>query len=566
MDHQKQRGCRRAQQFKDYADMIGPTVTMSKYHTSCDHCLTSKVKCSRTKPVCGRCSQSGQRCVYSPFRRIGRPPKMSTWNPTVQQQPEVTNLAQKQQRQRQQQTQQDQEERQQGDLVGNKADNAAVNVSNANLSTQMTATATPEEMDLSLTLGTPWPSGQAAPQGQPPGADDVARVLEGIPDLDSFDFELPANNFGELDIFLDATAGPLPSPGTSPACTIPKLLIPFSCWDSAVFAHAPPPPSSDCSSQSAPSRSSAADSGTMSGQSQPTMLVPEQLSTSNSQSVSGISTSHSHSNHPLRANSHPYQEVGNPPLSTTSRRRTGFERYPSLSQVTPRRSIASSHGRALSVNTGIGRLPPRSSLDGQCSNKCYAALAEQLARLSGCGSDGCAIPLDLLLSLDRDVYQEKDKALNCASCLGKTSSRPTLTLVIMVLEHLLGLFEKEYDADLAAELDGVIMDRVASWRRVHGSDMGSCRQRADRSGSTLPLLHRDKPLLVGDFEVEEDVKAAFLRQLLRLHLDRLMITLSELDKALDVGLKDVNYRIAREMLVDIHRRILFLQGLLALTE
>jgi hypothetical protein len=46
-----------------------------KYRLSCDRCQNIKVRCSQDKPACKRCSRKGFACVYSPFRRIGRPKK-----------------------------------------------------------------------------------------------------------------------------------------------------------------------------------------------------------------------------------------------------------------------------------------------------------------------------------------------------------------------------------------------------------------------------------------------------------------------------------------------------------
>ncbi|CAJ2507463.1 Uu.00g086490.m01.CDS01 [Anthostomella pinea] len=45
------------------------------YRASCDACQDGKVKCSQGKPTCRRCAKKGVRCVYSPWRRIGRPRK-----------------------------------------------------------------------------------------------------------------------------------------------------------------------------------------------------------------------------------------------------------------------------------------------------------------------------------------------------------------------------------------------------------------------------------------------------------------------------------------------------------
>lgn len=48
-----------------------------KYHSSCDACLGSKVKCSQTKPSCIRCVNQGFECVYGQYKAIGRPPNKS---------------------------------------------------------------------------------------------------------------------------------------------------------------------------------------------------------------------------------------------------------------------------------------------------------------------------------------------------------------------------------------------------------------------------------------------------------------------------------------------------------
>lgn len=44
----------------------------TKLRESCDSCLVAKVKCSKTRPVCGRCLANGATCGYSPSSRAGR--------------------------------------------------------------------------------------------------------------------------------------------------------------------------------------------------------------------------------------------------------------------------------------------------------------------------------------------------------------------------------------------------------------------------------------------------------------------------------------------------------------
>lgn len=52
-----------------------PASSKPKLRTSCDGCQEAKLGCSQEKPTCRRCARHGTTCVYSPFRRIGRPRK-----------------------------------------------------------------------------------------------------------------------------------------------------------------------------------------------------------------------------------------------------------------------------------------------------------------------------------------------------------------------------------------------------------------------------------------------------------------------------------------------------------
>ena len=55
-----------------------PTTTSTnppkpvKLRESCDSCLIAKVKCSKTRPLCGRCLANGAPCAYSPSSRSGK--------------------------------------------------------------------------------------------------------------------------------------------------------------------------------------------------------------------------------------------------------------------------------------------------------------------------------------------------------------------------------------------------------------------------------------------------------------------------------------------------------------
>lgn len=68
-------------QLANFSAVVSPTLlfllvlamAQPKIRSSCDSCLSSKVKCDQTKPGCARCEQHGQQCVYSHYRKIGRP-------------------------------------------------------------------------------------------------------------------------------------------------------------------------------------------------------------------------------------------------------------------------------------------------------------------------------------------------------------------------------------------------------------------------------------------------------------------------------------------------------------
>ncbi|KAL2037625.1 hypothetical protein N7G274_009570 [Stereocaulon virgatum] len=53
--------------------IVNPTPAKTpKLRESCDSCLIAKVKCSKSRPLCGRCLANGAPCVYSPSSRSGK--------------------------------------------------------------------------------------------------------------------------------------------------------------------------------------------------------------------------------------------------------------------------------------------------------------------------------------------------------------------------------------------------------------------------------------------------------------------------------------------------------------
>lgn len=58
--------------FLQMAAKVPPKTRSEKLRTACDSCYNSKVKCSRSRPLCSRCLICGTDCVYSPSGRSGR--------------------------------------------------------------------------------------------------------------------------------------------------------------------------------------------------------------------------------------------------------------------------------------------------------------------------------------------------------------------------------------------------------------------------------------------------------------------------------------------------------------
>lgn len=54
-----------------------PKMTQIKYRAACDHCSSTKTKCTQERPSCQRCLALGRDCNYSRSLRAGKPPRSS---------------------------------------------------------------------------------------------------------------------------------------------------------------------------------------------------------------------------------------------------------------------------------------------------------------------------------------------------------------------------------------------------------------------------------------------------------------------------------------------------------
>ena len=194
--------------------------------------------------------------------------------------------------------------------------------------------------------------------------------------------------------------------------------------------------------------------------------------------------------------------------------------------------------------------PSHQRHDTQCSNECYPALSRMLTRLTDWDAEREDIPLESLLRLDQELQYTMKEAIACCCCRGKLGNQAIIMLRIIALDNLLRLFEKQQNRS-QKPITGAFSTRLAS--------SPESRQNFQE---TFPWT--EESLLLGKYTVSDKVKAIVLRQLVLAFVEKLVVTLSELEGEIDVSLKDFNRRIAREMVGEICSRAGFLKGMLRL--
>lgn len=426
-----------------------------KFRTSCDKCLTSKVKCSQDRPSCWRCSQSGQDCIYSPFRRLGRPPK----GPGA----ETFTVA---------------------NIFGPTPEQASTTVDKAY---QHFDVYDPLEMtsgDFETHFDVPHVSEAFGPELNQGDVQDARTILSKNSALrisSSVDFSRFANSATEenetgyqSDISRkrksDVAVGLQPRPSLSrgrsddiqhPKCIPQSQEQPFAYpnqWHNVCLEHLTKP-----------------------------------------------------------------QSGWSPPRRT----------WRSPSHATSESEEHNVAGNAMELES--------TATGDACHGGCHRDLSELLQRLGEC-EDMLALPVDEVLTLSRDVQLKRQKFIHCTVCTAKSNNRTNLTLTIMAFRNILLLMEKLYEA---------------------GADSPSqCRSGGSNRDSTP--LHDGYPLSVGNYVVDESVKAKFLDELIATHLDKIMSMLKDLSRSIDQSCRDVNSRVAREFMSDAQHRAALLRKRLLL--
>lgn len=455
-------------------------MSSSKYRTSCDACLNAKVRCSQSKPSCGRCHQGGQPCKYSQYRRLGRPPKRLA--------PDVSShLSKEPPRLRSQQTIETHTKEQPSHLgvmyranIRPKTGVHCLKSDNVDTLGHLDAMSVPP-----LASAHDW------------SLEDVHATEEGL--SGSFDLMPEFDFFDNLEVSVSDFLRPGPGFGLSPSTISPGRLSTEEIIDSRF----PVETSTDHEDFSSPN-------------------------------------SPAYGPHHL-------------PLAATPGTTPGAQR--------------------------LFRTP--STPDTRCRNQCYSSLMEQLSQLREVRSSSYTVPFDIILSHEEDVRRQREIILACPSCMGAPrSQQSTLLPMIMVFESLIRLFEWGGEGDRCCYYYPEHLDSACSDHMLGGGKEASptptspggvsrlqqqLQQQRDhcRHGPMFHMPQTSRPVLVGHFEVDEPAKAAFLGQLLRLHLDKHMVTVSELSERLSMDPENVNYKVSKDILADIRRRIEHFQGCLA---
>ena len=598
-------------------DPISSNNGAYRMRTSCDRCQTAKMKCSRTRPACGRCLKGGHQCVYSLSKRIGRPPKSASApeaqsQPSNRQLPDATLtlsapeicLGQDNNTARQQPPVQGHSESEQQVLdhldIQQSIDSTASCLNETIIQEQINGAPVSggEDLDLlmQMTTGAPWlPPPSAWPTNTPVPSEQIP-MLESMLDMEQYDVELPAISSLETNNSATGPVTGLPSPDSThihPAGnSISDNLSSAFFWEADLFGGIANQSPSMIEDHTRPSISADLAAGAN--------LGPGTFDSCQSRAPS---LSRGSSSAPLKRKSavlnydqHKQRRSRTAGTSQQSRG-TPTQDTASSSIVPPCSSLSLSHSLQCTLSQDESRERPLRSLTMQqreqaqsasqpsdpgtpmsesydnatCTSACYSALLAQLMRLVECdGGDGFA--LDGLLDLHHGLHQKKDRALQCSECMPRSTSRATLILMLNALNNLVGLFEQKFSPleEKGGEDDGYTSPSSSSlpstWpsiatSRVHNTT--ESRSTKDEESASYSIS-TEKPLVVGSYLVEGNVKLRFLHELLSSSLERLVTLLKELEQAAHTALKNVNYKVIREMLKDLPQRIFFLRGRLAL--
>lgn len=204
----------------------------------------------------------------------------------------------------------------------------------------------------------------------------------------------------------------------------------------------------------------------------------------------------------------------------------------------------------------------------RCTMQCYVNLNTLLTDMSDTslvGTKDSRVTLDVLLYLEQRISKVRDRSLGCSVCMVTRVYAQTLMLITMVVENLLGLFESSCAAG-DGNGDGYPTRSSPAYGRLDQQLVGvSVLERPTRARHSLPDTRES--LTVGTIQMDDSVKVAFSRWVVRLYLDRQLVVAKELRVLLcreRVGGENAILKVTAELLVDIENRLESLVGFMVI--
>ncbi|KAI1799998.1 hypothetical protein F4811DRAFT_58863 [Daldinia bambusicola] len=269
------------------------------------------------------------------------------------------------------------------------------------------------------------------------------------------------------------------------------------------------------------------------------------------------SQSHLRSWHPSLAGSSSVNHRNSPisnDIETSYQSRSGGFTPTADDSSTPRHEV-DSWGNILTSNiapfsSGMSNATPRSAhlmaLDGpvgqavsDSTTDCYTAILMRIAKLEQALSVAPRPPpIDLALEAERDFRALKQCLFSCTGhsnrgrgCLA--SDRPVLLSLSILVERILAMFEENFRfaASASNPARGIIQDPCST------PFQGTIARRIERSFRSIldqpcifPIPSASLHIRIGDFLVENAVKARCVVPILRLRIQKIQATLREMER------------------------------------
>ena len=485
----------------------GSTAPQRKFRNSCDACQEAKLGCGQEKPTCRRCLRHNQPCVYSPFRRIGRPRRSTNTQPTnATDTPKARSKPQNRDK----------------DRTGTSpaATSHAAPTSSASVDHDLLAASRPVSVDHG-------------------GGSTLSLLSEPFNEFSSH-FDTNPSILDELDPFLNGQEFVDLEPSFSDQHGV-QMTGPLSKADNAVL-------DLQQSMQSHPGSSNMASM----------FQLEDAMTRSLNQTFPAEQESTSNQMLHQERNTDVSGAASTPALTsgTSYTDQMDFDMGPGdgwsfvgEEVVYP---LVQSHQKSTRANNAtFANSPgpsPALSAQSSCSTNCYPSLIQQLAYMNEHFSEGFKPSLDVILQVERDTRSLRHRILGCKA---RFHNRSIFLLLAVVIEQVMRLLET------------IAHEEADSSSREGTGNVG--RTRYDR-GSGAPSYVSQCTLLVGEFEVDDETKASFVKRHLLFRLHRFVNMLTDLGQLMNSDLKDINLKAAMDMLRDVFQRIELLRGVVELWE